>query len=151
MLKRHIKQYNLLVQKERFLHTDYDDLKYRGLSDIKPLFSYNIPEEYYEPELINSAFERNYERYRMDGDKKKELSLIDYLNMVKPNERKVQLVISIVILNFITNEFAKKYVNGDNIVIRPTDDSNEIYTELYNSLLHRYWKVAVLCLNMLAF
>ena len=134
------------MQKERFLHTDYDDLKYRGLSDIKPLFSYNIPEEYYEPELINSAFERNYERYRMDGDKKKELSLIDYLNMVKPNvndsitknktnERKVQLVISIVFLNFITNEFAKKYVNGDNIVIRPTDDSNEIYTELYNSLL----------------
>ena len=150
------------MQKERFLHTDYDDLKYRGLSDIKPLFRYNILEEYYEPELINSAFERNYERYRMDGDKKKELSLIDYLNMVKPNvndsitknktnERKVQLVISIVFLNFITNEFAKKYVNGDNIVIRPTDDSNEIYTELYNSLLHRYWKVAVLCLNMLAF
>ena len=149
LLKRLIEQSNLLVQKERFLHTDYDDLQYRGLSDIKPLFNYFILEDYYEPELINSAFEKNYERYPMNGDKIKELSLIDYLNMVRPNvnkliikkktnERKVQLLIPIVFLNFITNKLAKKIVNGDNIVIIPTDDSNEIIKELCNSLLHRY-------------
>ena len=27
---------------------------------------------------------------------------------------------------------------SDNITIRPTDDANNIITELYNSLLHRY-------------
>ena len=97
----------MLVQKERLLHTNYYDLQYLGLSDIKPLFSYFILEEYYEPELINIAFEINYERYRMNGDKNKELSLNDYLDMVrhnvnelitkkKRNERKVQLVIPIV-------------------------------------------------------
>ena len=82
----------------------------------------------------------------MNGDKIKELSLIDYLNMVRPNvnksiikkktnERKVQLVIPIVFLNFITNKLAKKIVNGDNIVIIPTDDSNEI---IKNSAIHYY-------------
>ena len=149
LLKRLIEQSNLLVQKKRFLHTDYDDLQYRGLSDIKPMFNYFVLEDYYEPELINSAFEKNYKRYPMNGDKIKELSLIDYLNMVRPNvnkliikkktnEKKVQLVIPIVFLNFITNKLAKKVVNGDNIVIIPTDDSNEIIKELCNALLHRY-------------
>ena len=45
---------------------------------------------------------------------------------------------SIVFLNYLTNETAEKYVYSDNVIIRPTDDSNEITTELYNSLLHRY-------------
>ena len=31
-----------------------------------------------------------------------------------------------------------KYVYSDNLIIRPNDNSNEITTELYNSLLHRY-------------
>ena len=61
----------------------------------------------------------------MNSDKIKELSLIDYLNIIRPNvieliikkktnERKVQLVIPIVFLNFITKKLAKKDVNGDN-------------------------------------
>ena len=87
--------------------------------------------------------------YRINGDKGKELSLTNYLNTVgsnvndlitkkKVNERKVQLAISIIFLNYITNDTAEKSVLRDNIVIRPTDDSNEVTTELYNSLLHRY-------------
>ena len=79
----------------------------------------------------------------------KELSLIDYINTVrsnvndlitkkKVNERKVQLAISIIFLNYITNDTAEIYVLRDNIVIRPTDDSNEVTTKLYNSLLHRH-------------
>ena len=54
------------------------------------------------------------------------------------NERKVQLAISIIFLNYITNDTAEKYVLSDNVIIRPTDDKNKITTELYNSLLHRY-------------
>ena len=87
--------------------------------------------------------------YRINGDKDKELSLIDYLNTVRPNvndlitkkkvnERKVQLALSIIFLNYITNDTAEKYVLSDNIIIRPTDDCEDITTELYNSLLHRY-------------
>ena len=67
--------------------------------------NYTILDEYYEPDLFDSALERNYEMYRANGDKDKELSLIDYLNTERPNvvdlitkkkvkERKVQLAIS---------------------------------------------------------
>ena len=149
MLKKLIDQNNFLVRKERFIHSDYVDLQYQGITELKPMYYYNILDEYYEPDLFASAPERNYELYRIPGDKDKELSLIDYLNTVRPNvvdlitkkkvnERKVQLVISIIFLNYITNDTAEKYVNTDNLIIRPTDDSNEITTKLCNSLLHRY-------------
>ena len=122
------------------MHSNYDDLQYQGISELKPMYYYNILDQYYEPKLFDSALEINYEMYRINGDKDKELSLIDYLNTVRPNvaelitkkkvnERKNQLVISLMFL---------KYVYSDNLIIRPNDNSNEITTELYNSLLHRY-------------
>ena len=54
------------------------------------------------------------------------------------NERKAQLDVSIIFLNYVTDETAEKYVFSDNVIIRPTDDTNEITTELYNSLMNRY-------------
>ena len=54
------------------------------------------------------------------------------------NERKVQLAISVIFLNYINNDTADKYILSGNVIIRPTDDNNEIITELCNSLLHRY-------------
>ena len=149
LLKRLIEQNNLLVKKERFMHIDHDDLQYQGISDIKNAQNYIEIDSYYDPELIASAYERSYEGYRINGDKTKELTLNDYLNTVRPNvkdlitkkkvnERKVQLAISIIFLNYITNDTAEKYVLSDNVIIRPTDDINKITTELYNSLLHRY-------------
>ena len=102
-----IKQNNYLLKKERFMHTDYDDLEYQGISDLKPLYDYINISKYYESELFERALERNYERYRINGDRDKELSLNEYLNTVrtnvnelitkkKMNERKVQLAISII-------------------------------------------------------
>ena len=54
------------------------------------------------------------------------------------NERKVQLATSIIFLNYITDDTAEQYVLSDNIIIRPTYDTNETTTNLYNLLLHRY-------------
>ena len=54
------------------------------------------------------------------------------------NERKVQLAIFIIFLNYITDDTAEKYILSDNNIIRPTDDTNEITANLYNTLLHRY-------------
>ena len=89
------------------MHIDHDDLQYQGISGIKHAYNYINIDSYYDPELFDSAYERNYERYRINGDKNKELSLNDYLNTVRPyanelitkkkvNERKVQLAISII-------------------------------------------------------
>ena len=73
MLKKLIDQNNSLVKKERFIHSDYDDLQYQGITELKPMYYYNILDEYYEPDLFASAPERNYELYRIPGDKDKEL------------------------------------------------------------------------------
>ena len=128
---------------------NYDDLQYQGISDIKHTLDIINIDSYYEPELIASAFDKHYERYRINGDKDKELSLNAYLNAVRQNvvelitkknigERKVQLVISAVFINYLNNENAEKYAYNDNIVIRTADDSNKITTNLYNSLKHKF-------------
>ena len=128
---------------------NYDDLQYQGISDIKHTLDIINIDSYYEPELIASAFDKHYERYRINGDKDKELSLNAYFNAVRQNvvelitkknigERKVQLVISAVFINYLNNENAEKYAYNDNIVIRTADDSNKITTNLYNSLKHKF-------------
>ena len=38
LLKKLIDQNNLLVRKERFVHSDYDDLQYQGITELKPLY-----------------------------------------------------------------------------------------------------------------
>ena len=149
LLRKLIEQNNELVKKEQFVQNRYDDLEYQGISDIKPIYYFSIINEYYNPELIESSFDHNYERYHINGDKNKELSLNDYLNTIKENlvnllttknvsEKKVQLVISTVFFNYLNDESAIKYTYSDNIEIIPTDDSNEVPTELFNSLLHSY-------------
>ena len=67
------------------MHIDYDDLQYHGISDIKNTCNYIEINNYYDPKLIASAYEKNYESYRINGDKNKELSLNDYLNTIRPN------------------------------------------------------------------
>ena len=130
------------------MHVNYDDLQYRGISDLKDTFNYSSIDSYYDPEPFASALERNDDRYWINGDRNKEWSLIDYLNVVrsnfnelltkkKVNERKAQLDVSIIFLNYVTDETAEKYVFSDNVIIRPTDYTNEITTELYNSLMNR--------------
>ena len=84
-LIRLIEQNNSLVRKERFMHTDYDDLPYQGITEVKPLYNYIILDEYYEPELFDSALERDYEKYRINGNRDKESSLNEYLNTIRPN------------------------------------------------------------------
>ena len=64
---------------------DYDNLPYQGISDISQLVYPMVIDKYYEPELVNSSFNSNCERYRINGDKNKEISLNEYLNAVRPN------------------------------------------------------------------
>ena len=106
-------------------------------------------DSYDEPELIASAFDKHYKRYRINGDKNKELSLNPYLDTVRQNvvklitkknigERKVQLVLSVLFINYLNNEKAEKHTYSDNVIIKTTDDSNIITTSLYNSLIKKY-------------
>ena len=97
---------------------NYDDLHYQGISDIKKTLNVINIDSYYEPELIASAFDKHYEKYRINGDKNNELSLTPYLDTVRQNvvelitkknigERKVQLVLSVLFINYLNNEKKK--------------------------------------------
>ena len=41
-------------------------------------------DEYYKPILVESSFKENYKYYKSRGDKDKQLSMEQYLDMIKP-------------------------------------------------------------------
>ena len=80
-----IKHHNFLSKEEPYMDIDYYDLQYQSTTDISQLIHPIVIDKYYEPELIASAFDKNYERYQINGDKNKELSFNEYLNIVRAN------------------------------------------------------------------
>ena len=77
---------NLTELKESLfkLNKYYDDLEYKGIRDTKNLFE-EVDEDYYKPiKTINSAFNNNYIEYESKGDKNKNLSTKESLDIIKP-------------------------------------------------------------------
>ena len=54
---------------------DYDDIEYRGMRDVKKLFDWPIDEYYYEPIIINDAFNSNYIEYESKENKDETFSI----------------------------------------------------------------------------
>ena len=71
---------NFLDKKEKYMHKDYDDINYTGIRNIENLFI--STDDYYEPVLVKSSFDGNYEYYEIKGDKDKKLSARQYLYMI---------------------------------------------------------------------
>ena len=63
---------------------DYDDAEYKGIRELRSLFSQSTDEDYYKPIQTKSAFNDNYIEYESYGDKDKNLSAKKYLNMIRP-------------------------------------------------------------------
>ena len=63
---------------------DYDDIEYRGTRNVRYLFDLSIDEDYYKLIIAKSAFDGNYIQYESKGDKRKNLSIKKYLNIIKP-------------------------------------------------------------------
>ena len=129
---------------------DYDDVKYRGLRDIKDLFDLSIGEDYYKPIIVNNSFNNNYIQYESKGDKiltiEEHLSmiesyLVDMINDHKnQGEWKIQLSEEI---NFISSkpdsdETRIMHTISNNIEITTGSDTDEVIENLFRSLLKRY-------------
>ena len=63
---------------------DYDDIEYRGIRNVRDLFDLSIDEDYYKPIIARGAFNSSYIQYETKGGKGKNLSIKEYLNMIKP-------------------------------------------------------------------
>ena len=48
------------------------------------MFDLSIDEDYYKPIIVRGAFNGNYIQYESKGDKRKNISMKKYLNMIKP-------------------------------------------------------------------
>ena len=86
---------------------DYDDIKYKGIRDVRNLFDLSIDVHYYKPITTSNAFNRNYIEYESIEDKEKIITIKKYLYMIRPHlinlinvyktqdEWKIQLIIAI--------------------------------------------------------
>ena len=74
----------ILNGKEKHSPNDRDDFDYYGIRDIENLFNKVIEEEYYKPIFVKESFNGYYKYYESRGDKRKELSVGQYFNMITP-------------------------------------------------------------------
>ena len=63
-------------------YPDKDDQDYKGIRYIEHIFN-EIDEEYYKPIKTIGSFNNNYIEYESGGDKDKNLSLEDYLDVIR--------------------------------------------------------------------
>ena len=125
--------------------------KYNITHDIRNLFNEIAKENYYEPIEIKSAFDGSYITYESRGGNDNNLSLEEYLNIIRPylrdmiddrkahSEWKIQLIMKI---NFIcsvgTNEFREMYTKSDNVEIMSGTETSDVINELFKSFFRRY-------------
>ena len=62
---------------------DCDDIECRGIKNVIDLFDLSIDEDYYQPIIARGAFISSCIQYESKGDKGKNLSIKEYLNMIK--------------------------------------------------------------------
>ena len=109
--------------------------------------------DYYEPRKTKSAFNGSYIEYESKGDKTKNLSPKEYLDMIRPylsdmindhktrRKWKIQLTTSI---NFISSkdsdETRNLHTKSNNIEIMMGNETDEIIEKKFGSLLQNYHK-----------
>ena len=119
--------------------------------DIRYSFNEITKEDYYEPLENKSTFDGNYIGYESRGDNNNNLSLEEYLNIIRPylrdmidnhkthSEWKTQLIMRIIFVSSLdTNEIHIMHTKNDNIEIMSGTETSEAIKELYNSFLRRY-------------
>ena len=148
---------NTLDKKEKYKHTDHDDLDYFGIRELENLFTNDDDNDdnYYKPVSVKISFKNNYKYYESRGDKDKKLSvkqclymIMPYLNDLinyhkntrnEPNEWKIQLNMSV---NFISSNDAGEirtfFVWSDNEEIRSGNETDDIIKRLLKSFLTNY-------------
>ena len=124
--------------------------QYNITSDIRYLFNEISKEDYYEPIEMKSAFEDNYIEYESRGDNNDNLSLEEYLNIIRPYLRdtidnhkariewKIRLVMKINFNSSLgTDEFREMYTKSDNIEIMNGTETSDAINELFKSFFRR--------------
>ena len=140
-----------LSKLKRHRHNIIHDTEYKGINEIQYLFNNMDEENYYEPIKTKHDFDDNYIKYESRGDKDTNLSLEEYLNIIRPylrdmidnnkalGEWEIQLIIRIIFVYFLdVNEVHIMHTKSDNIKIMSGTETNDVINELFKSFLRRY-------------
>ena len=125
-------------------------IKDRIIRDIRTPFEQQ-EKDYYKPKKVSHFWNNNYIEYESNGDKNRNLSLVEYLNKLKPYLRniiidfqscdtwKIQLTNAI---NFISSKDVEEgcviHSRSNNIKFTSYIGANEVVDELFKSLCSRH-------------
>ena len=125
-------------------YTNNEDLKYKGIKEIKNIFNKINEEDYYEPIKTKSAFNDDYMEYESIGHKDNNLTLEQYLNIIRSyliemidnhkaqGEWKIQLVMKIIFVSSLDeDETRTMHTKSNNIEIMSGIETNDITDELF--------------------
>ena len=126
----------------------------KELKKIKKFFEWfweKIKINYYKPLRTKGAFNDDYIEYESKGDKDKNLSPENYLDIIRPflrdminnhrthGEWKTQLTMQITFISSLgTGEFRIMHSKSDNAKIMSGIETDDIINELFESFLRRY-------------
>ena len=65
------------------MYYDYHDIEYEDIRNVRSLFDLSIDEDYYKPIITNGAFNNNYVQYESMKDKDKNLSVKEYIDVIR--------------------------------------------------------------------
>ena len=127
--------------------SDYRDDNYANIDDIEYMFG-DI-DNYYQPILTRSLFNKGYQRYYFRGYPNRNMSvntyfdkIIPYLRMLidknKLYEQKIQLDIGIDMVHIPEQKRKTHFSRSDNVICLPSSDTNEILNQLLTSLYQKY-------------
>ena len=127
--------------------SDYRDDNYANINDIEYMFG-DI-DDYYTPVLTSSLFDGGYQRYHFRGDKLRNMSVKSYLDKIirylrmlinenKVHEQKIQLDIGFNMRHISDESRITHFSRSDNVICRPSSDTNEILEQLTSSLCEKY-------------
>ena len=147
---------------------DYDDIEYRGIRSVRDLFDLSIDEDYCKAIIARGAFNSSYIQYESRGDKGKNVSIKEYINMIRPylsnvindhksrglvrnnsgnkiwveetpSEWKIQLKMA---FNFISSadsdETRTMHTKSNTIETMMGSETDEITGDLFESFLQKY-------------
>ena len=145
---------NDLQFKRKHINSAFDSSSYYGLKDLEYIFG--DLDDYYKPILAKDSFNGNHQMYSCRGDKDSYMSISNYLDTVKPylfalidekntSSQKVQLVIAVNLIHLTKSDRITFYVKSKNITTAPSDKTDEIIYQLYDSLFKYFEDKLMIC------
>ena len=127
--------------------SDYRDDNYANINVIEYMFG-DI-DDYYAPVLTSSLFDGGYQRYHFRENKLRNMSLSSYLDKIMPylrmlidenkvHEQKIQLDIGFNMSHISDERRITHFSRSDNVICRPSSDTNEILEQLTSFLYKKY-------------